>query len=151
MRRRLGRVVVADVGDVASGDRRIVDYAEQMVVFEDTAGNGPLFFSGQLREHFLEVQVVRDSKPSWVAENEMPLVREFELIEEREYASTGKDQRPTFESFYGTSPSYYDEERDGEERACGCGAAQCAAPARADRGRADARAVRIAPYDEASS
>ena len=75
----------------------------------------------------------------------MPLVREFELIEERECASTGKDQRPTFESFYGTSPSYYDEERDGEERACGCGAAQCAAPARADRGRADARAARIAP------
>ncbi|KAH8064778.1 hypothetical protein JL722_1661 [Aureococcus anophagefferens] len=69
-----------------------------MVVFEDTAGNGPLFFSGQLQEHFFEVQVVRDSKPSWVAENEMPLVREFELIEEREYASTGKDQRPTFES-----------------------------------------------------
>ncbi|KAK7236205.1 hypothetical protein SO694_00060258 [Aureococcus anophagefferens] len=127
-----------------------------MVVFEDTVGNGPLFFSGQLREHFFEVQVVRDSKPSWVAENEMPLVREFELIEEREYASTGKDQRPTFESLYGTLPSYYDEERDGEERdgeerACGCSAAQSAAPARADRGRADARAVRIAPYDEASS
>ena len=101
MRRRLRRVVVADVGDVASGDRRIVDYAYQMVVFEDTAGNGPLFFSGQLREHFFEVQVVRDSKQSWVAENEMPLVREFELIEEREYASTGKDQRLTLESFYG--------------------------------------------------
>ncbi|KAH8083960.1 hypothetical protein JL720_8204 [Aureococcus anophagefferens] len=84
-----------------------------MVVFEDTAGNGPLFF-GPAPEHFFEVQVVRDS-PSWVAENEMPLVREFELIEEREYASTS------------------------------------AAPARADRGRADARAVRIAPYDEASS
>ncbi|KAH8045314.1 hypothetical protein JL720_16729 [Aureococcus anophagefferens] len=82
-----------------------------MVVFEDTVGNGPLFFSGQLREHFFEVQVVRDSKPSWVAENEMPLVREFELIEEREYASTGKDQRPTFESLYGTLPSYYGEER----------------------------------------
>ena len=113
-----------------------------MVVFEDTAGNGPLFFSGQLREHFFEVQVVRDSKPSWVAENEMPLVREFELIEEREYASTVKDQRPTFESFYGTSPSYYDDESEGEERACGCGVAQSAAPARADRGRADARAAR---------
>ena len=64
VRRRLGRVVVADVGDVASGDRRIVDYAYQMVGFEDTAGNGPLFFSGQLREHFFEVQVGRDSKQS---------------------------------------------------------------------------------------